>query len=100
MKKVLISCSIFVMFFAFSSAMAADGAALYKSCAGCHGADGKKSTAGSIPLQGQTSEALHTKLKGYADGTYGGKQKTMMVNIVKKHTDEELAALADYASKL
>ncbi len=96
MKKLLCLLSAGFVLFAGLAFAAADGAAIYKACAGCHGADGSKKTAEAAPLKGQNSDEVLKKLHGYADGSYGGKQKAMMTNIVKKHSDEDLKAVADY----
>lgn len=103
MKRVLLLSSLCaaLSFGLAVSGVAADGAALYKSCIGCHGADGSKAAMGSAkPVKGQGAEELYKKMKGYADGSYGGERKVMMTNAVKKYSDEELKALADYMSKL
>ena len=100
MKKSLAILSLVTMAFAASVAVAADGAEIYKaSCSSCHGADGSKSASGSTPIKGQKAEDLLKKLNGYADGSYGGAQKKIMENVVKKHADE-LKTLADYMGTL
>ncbi|HCG05816.1 MAG TPA: cytochrome C [Desulfovibrio sp.] len=77
------------------AALAAGGAALYAQCAGCHGDDGGKAALGaSRPVKGQTAEALYGKLKGYADGSYGGSKKAVMAGVAKKLSDEDMRALA------
>ncbi len=76
-------------------ALAAGGAALYAQCAGCHGDDGGKAALGaSRPVKGQTAEALYGKLKGYAEGSYGGSKKAVMAGVAKKLSDEDMRALA------
>ncbi len=101
MKKILAFLSLAVLALTVTAAFAAaDGATIYKSCAGCHGADGSKQTGESVPLKGQTADALVKKLQGYASGSYGGKQKKIMENIASKHSAEEIAAVCDYISKL
>ena len=101
MKKILLLLSLTAFVCAGTAAFAEDStAALYKSrCAGCHGADGTKSTGGSPPIKGMSSSDIETKLHGYVDGTYGGKLKNMMINLSKKLSDDEVKALADYISK-
>ena len=101
MKKCLAILSLTVFAFAASMALAADGAEMFKaSCAGCHGADGGKSAGGTTPLKGQKADAVLKMLQGYADGSFGGKQKAVMENIVKKHSAEDLKTLADYIGTL
>ena len=97
MKTTLALFSVLLLLFAGSMALAAnDGETIYKSCAACHGKDGSKPAGGSSPLKGQSAEETLKKLEGYAAGTYGGAQKTLMVNITKKHSAEDLKAVADY----
>ena len=101
MKKCLTILSLTAFAFAASMAFAADGAALYKaSCAGCHGADGSKSSGGSKALKGQKADEVLKMLQGYAAGTFGGDKKAVMENIAKKHPAEELKALSDYIGTL
>ena len=82
-------------------ALAADGAALYAQCAGCHGDDGGKAALGAArPVKGQTAEALYGKLKGYAEGSYGGSKKAVMAGVAKKLSDEDMRALAAHMASL
>lgn len=75
--------------------LAADGVGLFAQCAGCHGEDGSKAALGAArPVKGQTADALYGKLKGYADGSYGGSKKAVMAGIAKKLSDEDMRALA------
>lgn len=102
MKRLLVlagACTLFAL--GYGAAVAApDGAELYKPCAGCHGTDGTKKAMGyAEPVKGQTAAELYKKLKGYADGTYGGDRKALMTNAVKKYSDEELKTLSDYMAK-
>lgn len=97
MKKLLILPAIALLL--ASAAWAADGEAIYKAnCAGCHGADGSKVN-GEAALKGQGADAILKKLQGYVAGTYGGKSKTVMEAVAKKHKDD-LKAIADYAGTL
>ena len=94
MKKMLTMFSMLVFVLTVSTAFAVDGAAIYKSCAGCHGTDGSKPTSGSLALKGQTADAIAKKLMGYADGSFGGAQKAMMQRLAKKLSPEEIQAVA------
>lgn len=99
MKKLAIVLS-FVLFIA-SAALAADGAALYKSgCAGCHGMDGSKPTGNTTPLKDLDAATILSLLQGYKAGTQGGAHKEVMQRVVKEHSDEDLKAVADYAGTL
>ena len=81
--------------------MAADGAALYNKCAGCHGAQGEKKALGkSKIINDMTKEDLVTALNGYKDGSYGASMKALMKGQVAKLDVNEVEALADYISSL
>jgi cytochrome c553 len=79
-----------------------NGATLYANkCASCHGKDGKKSALNnSAPIAGWEKERLITVLKGYKDGSYGGKMKAIMQGQSKPLSDQELELLSDYISSL
>lgn len=92
MKKILLLASLF----AVSSLVAADGAALYSKCAGCHGEKGEK--AQYAKLQGLSKADVVSKLTDYKAGN-GGAKKAMMVPQAKSLDDEAISTLADYISK-
>ncbi len=81
--------------------MAADGATLFKKCAGCHGAHGEKHALGkSAPIKGWPKEKIVEALKGYKAGTrnvYG--MGALMKAQVAALSDADIEALADYISK-
>ena len=101
MKKIF-SLVIIGAFLALSvSAFSTDGKTLFKKCSACHGKDGSKKALGTgAPLKGQKADALFKKMKGYQDGTYGGKKKAIMKRNVAKLSDEQLKALAAYIATL
>ena len=76
---------------------AADGASLYKKCAGCHGADGGKKALGkSAVIKGWEASKTITALKGYKDGTYGGPMKGLMKGQVASLSDTQIKDIAKY----
>ena len=97
MKKIALT-----MIFAGATLMAADGAALYAKCAGCHGQDGKTKALGkSAPVAGLDVATLTEDMKGYKAGTLnkhgmGGVMKGQVAAL----SDEDIAALAEHISKL
>ena len=96
MKKLLLATM-----FATISLMAADGAELYKKCAGCHGASGEKvALSKSQVIKGWEKEKLATALKGYKDGSYGGAMKGLMKGQVATYSDEDIDAVSAYISGL
>lgn len=99
MKKTI---GFIVFLTAVSTALAAaDGAALYEKCKGCHGPDGSKKALGvSEVIKGQPAKDIEADLIAYQAGTGGGSKKAIMKAQVAKLTPEEIKALADYISKL
>ncbi len=97
MKKIALT-----MIFAGATLMAADGAALYAKCAGCHGADGKTKALGkSAPIAGLDVATLEKDMQGYKAGTLnkhgmGGVMKGQVAAL----SDEDIKALAEHISKL
>ncbi|WP_292658517.1 c-type cytochrome [Nitratifractor sp.] len=97
MKKIALT-----MIFAGATLMAADGAALFAKCAGCHGQDGKTKALGkSNPIAGMAADEIVKDLQGYKAGTLnkhgmGGVMKGQAAAL----SDDDMKALADYISKL
>ncbi len=80
---------------------AADGAALYKKCAGCHGANGEKAALGkSQVIKGWEEAKIITSLKGYKDGTYGGVMKGVMRGQVASLNDKQIEAIAKFITTI
>ncbi len=94
MKKVVLT----VLALGAMSFLAADGAALYKKCAGCHGAKGEKKALGkSAVISGQDVAKTVEQLKGYKAGTLnqhgmGG----LMKGQVASYSDADMKAVAEY----
>ena len=85
-----------------TAAPAADGAALFAKCAGCHGADGKMKALGKSPaIAGEAADEVAQKLKAYKEGklnAYG--MGGVMQGQAAPLSESEIAALADYISKM
>ena len=76
---------------------AADGAALYKKCAGCHGVNAEKKALGkSAVIKGWESAKTVEALKGYKAGTYGGAMKGLMKAQVTSFDDAKIESIAKY----
>ena len=74
---------------------AEDGAALYKKCAGCHGANGEKAALGkSKIIKDMKKVEFVAAMKGYKAGTYGGAMKGVMLGQVKALSDAQMEAIA------
>ena len=101
MKKVF-SFLVIAGFLTLSvAAFSANGKTLYRKCSACHGKDGtRKALRVGAPLKGQKADELFKKMKGYQDGTYGGKKKAIMKRNVAKLSDAQLKALAKFIATL
>ena len=84
------------------SLMAADGAALYKKCAACHGAKGEKPALGkSVPIGGIDTATLVADMKGYKAGTVNKKgMGALMKGQVASYSDADIEAVAAYINGL
>ncbi len=98
MKKVVLT----LMAAGAMSFLAADGAALFKKCAGCHGAKAEKKALGkSAVIAGQDAAKTEAALKGYKAGTLnthgmGG----LMKGQVASYSDADIKAVAEYIAGL
>jgi len=79
-----------------------DAASLFKACAGCHGANGKKRALGkSQPIAGWSVARLSQAIEAYKTGSrnkYG--MGAVMKGQVSKLNKDEIAALSEYISHL
>ena len=66
------------------------------NCANCHGTDGKSTNTAIPSLAGRDRGYLEQTLKAYKAGTKSG---TIMPQLSKGYTDDEISALAEYFSK-
>ena len=70
---------------------------LAATCANCHGTDGKGVVDGGMPLiNNLTSEQMLTQLKAYKSGAREG---TIMPQLAKGYTDEQLTTIANQLGK-
>lgn len=84
-----------------TSLFAADGAGIFKACAGCHGANGEKAALGkSQIIQGWDVDKTIKALTGYKDGSYGGPMKGVMKGQVARLTQPDVKAVAEYIANL
>ncbi|QFR48591.1 c-type cytochrome [Sulfurimonas lithotrophica] len=80
-----------------TSLAAADGATIFKKCAGCHGMNAEKKALGkSQVIKGWQASKTEAALKGYKDGSYGGPMKALMKGQVATLNDEQIKSLAKY----
>ncbi len=91
----------FLALAASATLLMADGAALYKKCAGCHGAHGEKHALGKSAIIKDMSKADILKaLKEYKAGTrnvhgMGGLMKGQVMSL----SEEQMKEIADYIGK-
>ncbi len=97
MKKIAL-----MLLVAGVSLMAADGAALYKKCAACHGAKGEKAALGkSAVIGGVDTATLVADMKGYKAGTTNKKgMGALMKGQVASYSDADIDAVAVYINGL
>ena len=84
---------------AVGSAVAADGAALYKSkaCFSCHGADANTPIMPMYPkLGGQNATYAYNQMKDIKSGARANGQTAAMKGIIMGVSDEEMKAIADW----
>ena len=68
------------------------------NCAGCHGTEGRPIDGSSVAdLAGMPSDYLVTAMKEFKEGK---RTATVMHQLAKGYTDGEIAAMAEYFSKL
>lgn len=97
MKKVVVS----LMAIGAMSFLAADGAALFKKCAGCHGANAEKKALGkSQVIAGWDAAKTEAALNGYKDGSYGGAMKGLMKGQVASYSADDIKAVSAYIAGL
>ena len=84
------------------SLFAADGAAIYKKCAACHGEKADVKYANKVPALASISKEERVKaLQGYKDGSNNnfGMGKVMQLH-AKNLSDEDMAAVSEYIDSL
>ncbi len=99
LKKSVLVAGMLVI----SSAVFADGAAVYKAkgCIGCHGLDAKSPIMPAYPkIAGQSKEYLTQQMKDIKSGARNNGQTAAMKGIMAAVSDDDISAMADYISGL
>jgi cytochrome c len=97
MKKIV---TIGLLASLMTTSLLADGAAAYKKCAGCHGANGEKVALGkSKVIKDMGKKELADALVGYQKGTYGGAMKSLMQGQVKGLSKADIDGIAGMIGK-
>lgn len=103
MKRFVAFLAVVALLTVSAAFASVDGKSVYESkCGKCHGMDGAKEwpLSGNKVLKGQSAADIEMKLKGYADGSYGGAKAKTMSRVVDKLNPEEVSALAEYIGSL
>lgn len=79
-----------------SGTAAANGQRLYASCAACHGTNGAGAGNALPVLAGQPKDALAASMRAFKTGA---RPATIMHQISKGYTDEQIEAIAAYLAK-
>ena len=85
------------------TAMAADGATLYKTktCTACHGKDAKTPIMPTYPkIAGQNSAYTLQQMKDIKSGARNNGMTSAMKGVMHLVSDEEMKALSDYLATL
>jgi cytochrome subunit of sulfide dehydrogenase len=88
---------------AASTALAQDAAALNlrslaATCAACHGTDGRPVSGSALaPLAGMPRDIMLAQFKAFKDGS---RPATVMHQLAKGYSDQQIEALATYFSNL
>jgi cytochrome c553 len=81
-----------------ASASAQEARYLASNCANCHGTDGRQATGAAMPgLAGVSRAQFIEQMNAFRAGT---RQATIMHQIAKGYSDDQIATLADYFSRL
>jgi cytochrome subunit of sulfide dehydrogenase len=81
------------------SAVAQDSAparSLAASCAACHGTDGRSATKEVAAIAGLPKEHIASQMRAFRDGT---RPATVMHQIAKGYSDQQIDSMADYFSR-
>ncbi len=99
MKKSILFSAFALLAVTGSSAMAgtASGSMLGNTCNGCHGPGGISEGPATPTIAGISKDYFVEAMETYRDGT---RPSTIMTRIAKGYNDEEVAAMADFFSKL
>lgn len=95
MKRRLMPILLGLAFVSAAPAMAQDARYLAANCANCHGTDGKAT--GAMPrLAGMPADQIIASMKAFKEGT---RPATIMHQLAKGYTDEQIATMARYFSQ-
>ncbi|WP_338768216.1 cytochrome c [Massilia sp. METH4] len=91
MKITMLVLAVLAWTPAFSAEPVSAGERLAATCTACHGAHGNTAGSALPPLAGQSRETLLASLKAFKDGS---RPATIMTQLAKGYTDEQLEQIA------
>lgn len=94
-----IGCALFAVNVRAQTSVPAAGAGAYLAgtCANCHGTDGRSAGGGGMPgLAGMSRAYLVEQMNAFRAGT---RPATIMHQIAKGYTDEQIAQLAEFFAR-
>jgi cytochrome c len=103
MKKIVLLGTTLLASMFSGAALALDGAALYmeKTCVACHGKEAKKPLLAAYPkLAGQNAAYAEAQMKDIKNGVRTNGNSAAMQGVMHLVSDEEIAAIAQYLSKI
>ena len=102
-KTIIFAASLALLGLAGSAMAQANKDALYTqslaaTCASCHGTDGRPVAGSALaPLAGMPREVMLAQFKAFKDGS---RPATVMHQLAKGYSDQQVEALATYFSTL
>jgi sulfide dehydrogenase cytochrome subunit len=92
-----LACAAFPAAFAVMAQQDSPAArGLAATCAACHGTDGRSATKEVVSLAGLPREQIGSQMRAFRDGSRAG---TIMPQIAKGYSDQQVDLLADYFSR-
>jgi cytochrome subunit of sulfide dehydrogenase len=96
MRRFVFSVLSFGLLAVLQPVQAQNVAYMAANCANCHGTNGNAQGAGSWPLAGKSKSYLIEQMTGFKSGT---RQATIMHQIAKGYSDEQIVSMAEYFSQ-
>ncbi len=103
LSKLLVSAAFAALSLSVSTAVLADGAALYKNktCWSCHGKDAKSPIMPMYPkLAGQGADYAYNQMKDIKSGARNNGQAVAMKGVMGLVSDAEMRKIADWLATL
>jgi cytochrome subunit of sulfide dehydrogenase len=95
-RKMLIAAALVAAPLGTAAQESPAARSLAATCANCHGTDGRSVTQEVASLAGLPKDDIVAKMKAFRDGT---RPATVMHQIAKGYSDQQVELLADYFSR-